>query len=304
MESTSWHSYPKVHALGHAAIADLFDGPVIAEEKIDGSQFSFGVFDGAIKMKSRGKDQTDAVDKMFQWAADTVELLRPNLMPDWTYRAEYLQKPKHNALCYDRIPDKHLIIFDINSGHEEYLSYEAKKEEADRLGLECVPILSNGGDFDADKINELLERESVLGGCKIEGVVIKNYARFGRDGKALMGKYVSEAFKEKHIKEWGESNPAGKNILQILGEEYRHEGRWQKAIQHLKEDGEFTGTPKDIGLLIPYVQGDIDVECADEIKEKLYKWAFPHIRRVAVRGLPEWYKQQLMESQFEDTPHA
>ena len=37
-------SYPKIYSLGHAAILDLLDGRVIVEEKVDGSQFSFGLF--------------------------------------------------------------------------------------------------------------------------------------------------------------------------------------------------------------------------------------------------------------------
>lgn len=42
----SFHSYPAVFNLGHKAIESLLtSGPVIVEEKIDGSQFSFGVDD-------------------------------------------------------------------------------------------------------------------------------------------------------------------------------------------------------------------------------------------------------------------
>lgn len=41
----SWHSYPSTFALGHRAIADLLLDPVLVEEKVDGSQFSFGVFE-------------------------------------------------------------------------------------------------------------------------------------------------------------------------------------------------------------------------------------------------------------------
>lgn len=39
----SWHSYPSIYNLGHRYIADLLTVPVIVEEKIDGSQFSFGL---------------------------------------------------------------------------------------------------------------------------------------------------------------------------------------------------------------------------------------------------------------------
>jgi hypothetical protein len=41
----SWNSYPKVYNMGHAAIADLLLDDVLVEEKVDGSQFSFGVFE-------------------------------------------------------------------------------------------------------------------------------------------------------------------------------------------------------------------------------------------------------------------
>ena len=37
------NSYPSVYALGHAAIKELFFDVVLVEEKIDGSQFRFGI---------------------------------------------------------------------------------------------------------------------------------------------------------------------------------------------------------------------------------------------------------------------
>jgi len=51
----SWHSYPKVWNLGHPNIAMLFEEDVTVEEKIDGSQFSFGIFHGELKCRSRGQ---------------------------------------------------------------------------------------------------------------------------------------------------------------------------------------------------------------------------------------------------------
>src|SRR5712672_2755316 len=45
MSSSSWHSYPSIYNLGHKAIQDLLTGPVLVEEKVDGSQFSFGIFE-------------------------------------------------------------------------------------------------------------------------------------------------------------------------------------------------------------------------------------------------------------------
>jgi hypothetical protein len=39
-------SYPKIYNLGHKAVRDIFKEPVTAQEKVDGSQFSFMRVDG------------------------------------------------------------------------------------------------------------------------------------------------------------------------------------------------------------------------------------------------------------------
>ena len=181
----SWHAYPSVFALGHRAISELFDDAVIVEEKIDGSQFSFGVIAGVLRARSKGQEilLDGPIEGMFERAIEVVRELSPLLHPEWTYRAEYLSKPAHNALAYERVPARHLIVFDVNTDHERYLSYEDKATEADRLGLEVVPLLGAGIYSTPGEIAGLLTRQSALGGQLVEGVVVKNYARFGADKK-------------------------------------------------------------------------------------------------------------------------
>lgn len=294
---TSWHSYPRIYNMGHAAIKELFLDDVLIEEKIDGSQFSFGRFDGELKCRSKSKQLVlDAPEKLFLKAIDTASGL--DLKDGWTYRAEYLQKPKHNSLAYDRTPKDHLIIFDISPTEEEYLCYSEKQAEAERVGLEVVPIMFCGKVTNPGDLLDFLEKESVLGGQRIEGVVVKNYRRFGRDKKVLLGKHVSEAFKEKHNKQWKKGHPNSADITQILIGNYKIEARWQKAVQHLRDDGRLLGDVKDIGGLIKETQYDIEKECKQEIMEALFKYYFPQIKRACVGGLPEWYKNQLVEKQF------
>ena len=208
-------------------------------------------------------------------------------------------KPKHNSLAYDRIPKDHVMLFDVQIGLETYLDPEELAQEAARLGLESVPVVFRGKIDTSEQIKEMLERTSVLGGQKIEGVVIKNYERFNTDGKVMMGKYVSEAFKEVHRKEWKQSNPTKKDVVETMKDEYRSQARWNKAIIHGKEEGWITDTPKDIGRLIKEIQQDLHEEERDSIKERLYKWAMPHIQRASIAGFPEYYKKMLMEKQFE-----
>ena len=295
-------SYPKIYNLGHAAIVDLFANHVLIDEKVDGSQFSFGVVDGEIVCRSKGKDQSPGQqDKMFDRAIETVVEIAPLLQPGWTYRGEYLQKPKHNTIAYDRVPERYIIIFDIDTGLESYLKFKDRKAEASRIGLECVPVLAAGRFDDYETFIKLLETESVLGGSTVEGVVIKGYGSFGRDKKTLMGKYVSEKFKERNQGTW-KAKGSGKSIVQIIGDGLRTDARWQKAVQHLRDSGQLEDSPKDIGALIRELQNDTQEECYDEICAALFKWAWKDISKVFTKDFPAWYKDQLTKSQFGEDP--
>lgn len=292
---TSWHSYPSVYQLGHAATAAVLAGPVYVEEKIDGSQFSFGVFDGVLRCRSKN---VEPPADLFDLAVATAQRLAPSLRDGWTYRGEYLRVPRHNGLAYSRVPRDHVIIFDINPAQELYLGPDAKRNEAERLGLECVPVLFEGVLDDPRNVREFLPRESVLGGQLIEGVVVKpapGHMVYGPDKKAIFAKYVSEAFKETQQKTWREDNPKQGDIIAQLVDDYATPARWAKAVQHLRDDGQLEDSPRDIGALIAEVQRDVFADSAEDIRDRLFAWALPQLRRALVKGLPEWYKARLAE---------
>lgn len=296
------NSYPSIYNLGHKAVADLLKHPVYVEEKVDGSQFSFGVDDlGVLHIRSKGAT-INPVDppNMFQRSVDAVRAVADRLPKGVTFRGEALSKPKHNVLCYDRMPKGHVAIFDVSLPGENYMSAAVKQELAASLGFDVVPLLYSGMIENPEFLRTLLERESFLGGPKIEGVVIKpmEYNLFGVDKKVLFGKFVSEAFREKHQKEW-KASPGISDIIQLLGAALCTEPRWQKAIQHLGESGSLENSPKDIGPLLKEIATDIEKEEVDFIKDKLYAWAWPQIKKLTTRGFPEWYKQRLLDSQFE-----
>lgn len=110
---TSWHAYPSIYNLGHKAVEHLLSLPHYIEEKVDGSQFSFGVFpvktlvaDGHhghygfemesldLRVRSKGAVMLpDAPEKMFTKAVETAKALKDQLTPGWTYRGEFLRTP-------------------------------------------------------------------------------------------------------------------------------------------------------------------------------------------------------------------
>ena len=303
MIPNSWHSYASIFNLGHKAVQELTLHPVTIDEKIDGSQFSFCLTeDGEFLVRSKGVVMhADAPEKMFSKGVEEIKRRVDLLHRGWTYRGEYLVKPKHNALAYDRIPKDHIIIFDINRGQEDYLGPEERASESDRIGFESVPVLSQGMVDSVEFVRQFFDTVSILGGQKIEGVVLKpvGYNLFGIDKKVLMGKFVSESFKETHNQTWKEENPNSGDILTRLGDIYTSQARWMKAIQHLKERGEIQDSPTDIGKIIREIPEDIQKECEEEIKDYLWKWAWPNLRRMVGRGMPEWYKLELLKKQFE-----
>lgn len=295
-------SYSSIANLGHRSVAEVFDGPVVVEEKVDGSQFSFGVIDGTLHARSKGKELVlDAPEKMFAKAVETARRLAPDLHPGWTYRGEYLQSPKHNTLAYDRVPEGHVILFDIDTGDQDYLDPVAKLQEARRLDLEVVPVLAIGEIATVDQVRGLVAATSILGGTQVEGVVIKNYAHFTEDHKAMMAKYVREEFKEQHKADWKVSNPGKGDIVQRIIDTYRTEPRWLKGVQHLRDSGTLVDGPQDIGPLLKEVGQDVLKEEAEEIKQKLFDWAWPQIQRGVTAGLPQWYKDRLLQQAFQPT---
>lgn len=76
------------------------------------------------------------------------------------------------------------------------------------------------------------------------------------------------------------------------------EARWEKALIHLKEKGELENSPRDIGKLFKEVSEDIDAECVDYCKEKLWDWGKKTIKKGILYGLPDWYKDKLAKKQF------
>lgn len=300
-------SYPKVYAIGHRAIADLFTkGPVTVEEKVDGSQISFmtrlneETGRSELIIRSRNSLVNPEDPGMFSKAVEAIRAVEDLLIPEVVYRGEYLRTEKHNTLKYDRIPKNHIILFDIMISMEYYLPSWLVAVESDKLGFESVPVIYEGNVHNIEQLKEFLKISSILGGVEIEGVVVKNREHFSTDGKFLVGKLVSEKFKERHEKSWKVRNPSQTNIVDGIIERLNNPNRWEKAVQHLRDNGNLEGSPRDIGNLIKEVQNDIYEEEQDFIKQILFNHFWKTISKGVIVGLPEWYKLVLAEGAFED----
>lgn len=298
-------SYPKIFSIGSPYIPNLFKGKVEVTEKIDGSQFNFGLNEGKnFVLRSKGKEiYLDAPEKMFQKAIDYVISVKDKLkrrFPAETYfYTEFLSKPKHNVLAYKRTPKNYLILFAVCFKDKGYINYDKLKELAEILEIEAVALLFAGEIKSIEEVKHLLEKVSVLGGEQVEGIVVKNYAQtifVGGQVFPSLGKFVREKFKERHKEEW--KTKEGKGKWEKFLESFRTAARWQKAVQHLKEKDELTYTPSDIGKLLTEIKKDIVEEEKENIKSELYQFYIDQVLRKTVAGFPEWYKEQLLKKAF------
>lgn len=298
-------AYPKIFTIGSPHIPHLFKGSVEVTEKIDGSQFNFGLDNNKnLVMRSKGKDlYREDPEKMFQQAINYVISIEKNLKthfpPETFFYTEFLINPKHNVLNYSRIPKNHLMLFAAHFAGIGFVNFQKLKKMSAEIDIDLVSLLFEGEVKNVEEVDHLLERESSLGGEKVEGIVVKNYAQtvFIADQVfPSLGKFVREQFKERHKTEWGTKE--GKGKWQSFLESFRTEARFEKAVQHLAEKGELEFTPVDIGKLLVELKKDFIEEEKESIKKELYQFFVDQIIRKATAGFPEWYKEQLLKKAF------
>jgi len=302
-------SYPKVHALGKARyIKELFNDPVEITEKLDGSQFKFGLVDGNLMCCTKGSVlDLDTKDKLFKPAVETCKKLynRGLINDNYTYFAETLCKPKHNTLTYDNVPKGNIALFAAYSKQANtWLSHASITGHAAIFDIDVVKLLfsdyiqTDNTPIDKQKLyDNFLKTTSQLSGTPIEGFVIKNLYREAMIGGTVIpfiqAKFVSDEFKEKH-----ESNytfKSSSSSWDAYKERYRTEARWNKSIQHLRDEGKLLDSPVDIGKLMTAIKEDITDECKDEIVKFLWNHFGKDLLRKACHGFPEHYKKYLLE---------
>jgi hypothetical protein len=295
------NKFTKIFAYGHPAIRDILDGPYVEiSEKIDGSQFRFYKDeDDLIHTYSKGSEIFHSTtDNLFKPAVDYINEISDRINQGFYFYGETLYRPKHNTIKYDRIPKNHIALFGVyNVREESYMDYEDMMFIADEFNIDIVPLIKHGR---IKTIEGLLDTESYLGGHKIEGFVVRDVHRAvnykGIIFPMMLAKYVSEEFKEKHIKGWKQKS--GKSGWETFMEQYKTEARWQKGFQHLRDQGDLEFEPRDIGKLIKEVQRDITEECKEEILNFLWDQFGKNLLRYSIRGLPEWYKEKIAKGDY------
>ena len=161
-------------------------------------------------------------------------------------------------------------VFDIFINNKP-VDYDELEAICIRLGLVTTPFLYRGKpDYELflsliGKSNLTVEQDTG------EGIVIKAYGHYDRNGRPLFAKMVSERFAEaKSVPvPISAEKMAEREVCQLFAETYVTEGRINKMIAQLKEANIYTGEMQDMKNLIPALWKDLEKEESD-VLEILY----------------------------------
>ena len=293
-------SFPKIFTLGASYTQNALHGNVSVQEKIDGSQFGWGINEnGKLVFRTRSNNNLsdETAGGLFGGAVSHLTKIynswnnfKDIKAIDCYFWGEVVSKPKHNILKYSRVPNGTIVLFD-GMYEGRWLGRWELKNAAEMLEVDLVPEFYWGG-ADLELVRGFMDRDSFLGDQKIEGLVIKNYGEtvtLGGITMPLFTKVVRPEFKEQHKEEWG----TGDSLERTVAKVFAPVTRWQKAVQHLRDSGTLQNAPQDIGPLFKEVNQDILAECQEDIKNWLWEHFRKGILKESTRGLAEWYKERL-----------
>ncbi len=284
--------------------------PFIVEEKVDGSQIRGSITkDGVITVGSKNVDFTAGKVVPKGFAKGVEQMQRALTVFKYTNAevvlfGEYLEKPLHNALQYDRVPTGNIYLFDAKV-NGKWVTGDDLVFLAEAIGFEPVNVLASYDLLPTFKeLKEYLGTTSVLGGQQIEGIVLKNRGvmidQYGKPAFYAF-KLVRKEFKELNSEVWKTQRRDGiHSINELIAaslEALNTKNIWNKAIQHIRDDGKAQHSMRDMQILSEYIDADIDLEYREPIEEFMFTFLRGQIKRYIMKGLPGYYKQLLYEMQ-------
>jgi hypothetical protein len=276
-------AYPKIYnhytPEGKQVLAS--GGKFMVQEKIDGSQFSFGLVDGEVVCRSKGV-VLDRNGGQFSKAVEHVHSIKQNLVPGRIYRGEYLRSKKHNVITYACEPHGNIVLFDVQLPVTDYdtgvTTYKWVRDDysiegiAWALDVDFAPyIIVDAKDawkteWDASTyFKELAQNWMPRLGGKVEGFVIKPVEPVtDKYGRTLFCKYVTDEFREVHsdgkAKSPHKEYPTIAELAHNIGADMCTEARFAKTVQAMRDLGVEFPNNKNIGRAVNHFVEDAWLE--------------------------------------------
>lgn len=240
--------YPKIKIIGDEENKDLLSNPedfIIIEEKIDGGNFRFMIYNDNLIFGTRTQQITSDegkesnVNKNFKrclmYIKDKIiNNINKNKYNHYIFFGECCVK---HSMGYDweKIPP--FIGFDVYSMKEKkFLDYTDVKKIYNSLKIEVVPLIEI---IQASKLKKYTDEDIPITKyppklnpkLQAEGIVFKNYRT------QIFAKYVRSQFKEENKLAFGSSKKYANDDSERVAFEYCTNARIEKCIFKLIDDG-------------------------------------------------------------------
>lgn len=124
----------------------------------------------------------------------------------------------HSLKTYREDAWRKFYVFDVyDHFNERWLSYEEYQPLLEQYGVDYIPPLCIIKNAQYDTLLKELDNNRFLieeGKGSGEGIVLKNYAYKNRFGRVCWAKIVTNAFKEKHVREMGAPRKNEKQMVE------------------------------------------------------------------------------------------
>lgn len=183
-------------------VAELLNGPVVVEEKLDGANLGFSIAaDGHLRAQNRGAylhaPFTGQFSRLEQWIAQHEDRFFDAIGEELILFGEWCAA--RHSLDYQTLPDW-WMLFDVYDRHEQrFWSTTRRDALAERLQLATVPALLQQ-EVTLDTLKELVaSRRSRYRDGPLEGVVVRQ-----QDEQWLLarGKLVRAEFTQAIDSHW------------------------------------------------------------------------------------------------------
>lgn len=238
--------YQHVEKLGTDEVEGILDGLCYVYPKIDGTNAHIWRDKHGIKCGSRNrelsleKDNAGFMEHIKDNEDQYLEFL--NHFPEGTHvYGEWLVP--HSLKTYRDDAWERFYVFDVLSPDGNYFYPEQYLDICEKCDIDVIHPIKIIENPRVERLVQWLEQNTYLikdGEGAGEGLVIKNYEYENRYGRTVWAKLVTNAFKEKHVKEMGVSRPIESDVLeQKLVDKYLTFEIVDKVYQKIKvsEDG-------------------------------------------------------------------
>jgi hypothetical protein len=226
--------YPHLERLGSEEVEGILCGEVYVFPKIDGTNASVWLEDGALFAGSRKRQLSLLQDNQgfYAYVLEHVgvgELL--SSFPDWRLYGEWLVP--HTLKTYRKDAWRKFYVFDVfDSYSDAFLQWEDYEQHLRDYNVDCVPVQAIVSNPTQEWLIGQLEANTYLiedGKGPGEGIVLKRYGFENVYGRVTWAKIVRNEFKESHKTEMGVNTVEMFNLEHTIVEEFLTEHVVQKV---------------------------------------------------------------------------